>query len=323
MKQTGQKRARKAAGSTTGAASRARVGQRRLPFVRLFERFGMLRVARFVQRFTGFFVRARHGIGIAASVVLILASAGYGAVRGGHMPDVLDALADARDATANALGFRITSIALAGQKQITREEILTIAGVTGRTSLLFVDADAARTRLKANPWIAEAAVLKLYPGRLRIEITERKPFALWQDNRKVSVIASDGTVLEPYVARRFTNLPLLVGHGADTRAREILNLLDQYPSIRETMRAAVLVADRRWNVRLKSGIDIKLPERDVAQALETLVAMDRDKKILSRDITAVDLRIADRVTVRLSDEATRARDEMFKDKKGKRKGSDA
>jgi cell division protein FtsQ len=50
--------------------------------------------------------------------------------------------------------------------------------------------------------------------------------------------------------------------------------------------------------------------------------MDQDKKILSRDITAVDLRIADRVTVRLSDESAKAREEMFKDKK-KKKGSDA
>ena len=37
------------------------------------------------------------------------------------------------------------------------------------------------------------------------------------------------------------------------------------------------------------------------QALERLVALDRDKKLLSRDITSVDLRLPDRVTVRLSD----------------------
>jgi cell division protein FtsQ len=241
MKRTRQKRARKTAGSPTETASRGRASsRRRMPFAGLFDRLGLYRLSRFLNRFSGPLMRARRGIGVTATVVLILASAGYGAVRGGHVPVVLDALADARDALANALGFRITSIALAGQKQITREEILTIAGVTGRTSLLFVDADAARDRLKANPWIADASVLKLYPGRLRIEITERKPFALWQDNRQVSVIASDGTVLEPYVARRFTGLPLVVGHGADARAQEVMSLLDQYPSIRDAMRAAWL-----------------------------------------------------------------------------------
>ncbi len=70
---------------------------------------------------------------------------------------------------------------------------------------------------------------KLYRGRLQIDITERKPFALWQENGRVSVISDDGTVLEPYVARRFVTLPLVVGKGAETRARDFLSLLAQYP----------------------------------------------------------------------------------------------
>src|SRR5208282_4588528 len=101
-----------------------------------------------------------------------------------------------------------------------REEILTIAGVTGRASLLFLDADAARVRLLANPWIADASVLKLYPDRLQITVTERAAFALWQKDRQVSVISADGTVLEPFVANRYVSLPLVVGRGAQRRASE-------------------------------------------------------------------------------------------------------
>ena len=111
---------------------------------------------------------------------------------------VIAELRDFRDAVANAVGFRITSIALAGQRRLTREEILTTAGITGRSSLLFLDAAEARARLKANPWIAEATVLKLYPGRLHIAVTERDAFALWQRDGKVEVIADDGTVVEPF-----------------------------------------------------------------------------------------------------------------------------
>jgi cell division protein FtsQ len=61
----------------------------------------------------------------------------------------------------------------------------------------------------------------------------------------------------------------------------------------------------------------------VERALDTLVQLDRDKKLLSRDITAVDLRLPDRVTVRLSDEAFAARQEALKDKKAKKKGGAA
>ena len=99
-------------------------------------------------------------------------------------------------------------------------------------------------------------------------------------------------------------------------------VIDHYPAIRAALRASVLVAERRWNLRLESGVDVRLPETDVEQALDRLAALDREKKLLSRDIVAVDLRLPDRVTVRLSEAAAQAREEALKDKK-KKKGGDA
>jgi cell division protein FtsQ len=236
---------------------------------------------------------------------------------------VVAELADMCDAIANAAGFRITSIALAGNRHVTREEILTTAGVTGRTSLLFLDAIAARDRLTGNPWIADATVLKLYPGRLHIVVTERDAFALWQKDGKVTVISDDGTVVEPYVSKRFAKLPLVVGAGAAKLGKQFLALLDHYPEVRGEMQAAVLVAQRRWNLQLKNGIDVRLPETGIEAAIETLIKLDRDKKLLSRDIVAVDLRLPDRVTVRLSAAAAEARDEALKAQKPKKKAGDA
>jgi len=269
-------------------------------------------------------VHVPRGVGIAAAIALVLASAAYGAVRGDHVPVVMAELRDLRDAVANVGGFRITSIALAGQRRLTREEILEIAGVTGRTSLLFLDAADTRARLKANPWIAEATVLKLYPGRLHFGITERDAFALWQRDGKVEVIASDGTVVEPYAGGEpFAKLPLVVGLGAATRAKDFLALLDKYPLVRDKLQAAVLVAERRWNLALSNGIDVRLPEAGVEQALDLLLKLDHDDKILTRDITAIDLRLPDRVTVQLSDEAAAARAEALKGKAVKKKGGAA
>jgi cell division protein FtsQ len=267
--------------------------------------------------------RVPRGAGIAAAAVFVLASICYGTVRGGHMPEVAAELRDFRDSVANLVGFRIASIALAGQSRLTREEILQSAGITPRTSLLFLDAADARARLKANPWIAEATILKLYPGRLRIGITERDPFALWQRAGKVAVIAEDGTVVEPFAGTRFGKLPLVVGEGAETRAKELIALLDKYPLVRLQLHAAVLVAERRWNVMLDNGIDVRLPEEGIASALDTLIKLDRDDKILSRDVAVIDLRLPDRVTVQLSEEAAAARAEALKPKTPKKKAGAA
>lgn len=264
-----------------------------------------------------------RGTGVAATIALIGGSIAYGAVRGDHVPQAIAQFREARDAFANAAGFNIADVLLDGQKEIAREQILSLAGVTGTASLLFLDVDAARERLKSNPWIAEATILKLYPDRLHIKVVERTPFALWQKDGRISVVARDGTVVQPYADETNAKLPLVVGSGADKQAHEFLTLLARYPSIRDQVRASILVADRRWNLKLNNGLDIRLPETGIADAFETLLTLDRDKKLLSRDIASIDLRLPDRVTVRLSDEAAQAREDVLKERKTKKKGGDA
>lgn len=261
-------------------------------------------------------------LGVAATIVVLLATGGLGIIKGGHIDELTAALNDTRNALANSVGFRITNTVINGRRQLSQDEVLAIGGVNGRSSLLFLDAASVRDKLKANPWIAEANVLKLYPGQLQIDIVERSAFALWQQDRRVAVIAEDGAVLEPYVARRFTSLPLIVGKGAETRAKDFLALLDRYPQVRSVTKAAILVGERRWNLRLKDGLDIRLPENDVGNALAALSKLDKEDRLFSRDIVAIDMRLADRLTVRLSEDAAKAREEQFK-KAAKKKVGDA
>jgi cell division protein FtsQ len=261
--------------------------------------------------------------GVVLTVLLLAGSAAFGIVKGGHLDDFISALSDTRNALANSAGFRITTVAINGRKQLTQDEVLASGGVNGRSSLLFLDAAAVRDRLKANPWIADATVLKLYPGQLQIDIVERSAFALWQQEGRLSVISDDGTVLEPYLSRRFVSLPLVVGKGAETHARDFLALLARYPQVHAVTKAAIFVGERRWNLRLKDGLDIRLPENEVGNALASLSKLDRDDRLFSRDIVAVDMRLPDRLTVQLSDDAAKAREELFKKQQPKKKAGDA
>jgi cell division protein FtsQ len=287
------------------------------------------RPLRFAQRWFGILIdlNVPRGAGASAAAMLLLASTVYGVVKGGHVPDIIENVQNICDDAANRAGFRISEVALTGNSEVSREDILSLAGVTGRSSLLFLDAARTRVRLLTNPWIAEAAVLKLYPGRLRMEIKERQAFALWQKAGRLSLIAADGTVLETFVPPRFSALPLVVGAGAERNARDFLELIKRYPAIAKMVDASVFVAERRWNLRLKSGIDVLLPEREPAQALATLIDLNRDKNLLARDIAAIDLRLSNRVTVRQSDTAAAARDAALKaaadkEKKAKRKDTE-
>src|SRR5882724_3698444 len=296
---------------------RERLGPRRLAAKPLLQRERPHRLIAFLERYLP------HRAGVVATILILLGSAGLGVVKGGHLEEFTAALSDTRNAIANSAGFRITSVAINGRKQLSQDEVLAIGGVNGRSSLLFLNAATVRDKLKANPWIGEATVLKLYPGQLQIDIVERSAFALWQQGGRLSVISDDGAVLEPYVSRRFVSLPLVVGKGADTRARDFLSMLARYPQVRVATKAAILVGERRWNLRLQDGLDIRLPENDVGNALAALSKLDKEDRLFSRDIVAVDMRLPDRLIVQLSEDAAKAREELFKDKKPKKKAGDA
>jgi cell division protein FtsQ len=206
-----------------------------------------------------------------------------------------------------------------GASILSRDELLRAAGVTPQSSLLLLDPESMRAALKRDPRIAEVTVRKFYPDRLDIVVEEREPFARWQRAGQTHLIARDGTVLRSDVGAEGATLPLVVGVGAEKHAAAFVTLLQSFPAIRSEVRAGILVAERRWNLRLKNGIDVRLPEEDPALALEQLVTLDRTKQLLSRDVTVIDLRVPERVSVGLSDEAAAA----LKQKAAKRKGADS
>ena len=283
------------------------------------------RFSLFLRRAT---VRAKQfhflrGTGIVSVIAIFAVAGGYGAIKGGHLDQFYVTLHNAADRAAQAVGLDTAQVTVSGTKRLKREDVLRAAGMAEKSTLFLIDAAKARAALLQNPWIADAEVRKLYPDRLEIKIEEKKAYAIWQNKGRYAVIAKDGTVIDQIDAKdiRNSSMPFVVGAGAEKKAAELYALLARFPAIKAEVAAAVMVGERRWNLRLKSGLDIRLPDEDADVALLRLVALDRDDKILSRDITVIDLREADRVTVRLSDEAKAARDAAFKDMK-KKKGKD-
>jgi cell division protein FtsQ len=258
---------------------------------------------------------------VAMTLAIVGGAAMFGTVRGGHMPVVNDFMKDVGDSVAHFAGFEIADADVRGHNRLRREQILAAAGITPNTSLVLLNADVARDKLKSNPWIADAVVRKYYPNKIEIEVTEREAFALWQRAGKLSIIARDGTVLEEITSGRPEKLPLVVGDGAAKTAAEFLAVLDRFPAIKAEVYGAVFIAERRWNLRMTNGIDIRLPEQDLIAAFEALQRLAQEQKILARDVEMIDLRIPGQVVVRMSAAAAAAYDEQRNPKKKARGAS--
>ncbi|NBN63376.1 FtsQ-type POTRA domain-containing protein [Microvirga tunisiensis] len=248
-----------------------------------------------------------RGTGSVAAVAFLAATITYGVILGGYGRMVSEAL-------ISAAGFGIETVKLSGQRETSDYQILSTLGIEDGASMVMFDVDGARERLTQIPWIKSASVMKLYPNTLKVTVEERIPFALWQRGTTVSIINEQGDVITDQVDGRYANLLLVVNEGAQKRAGEIIAALDKVPVLRPRVRAAFLVSNRRWDLMLENGITVRLPENGMDVALAELVEMDASTALLTRDIAAVDLRLADRVVVRLTDEAAERRRESLEGK---------
>jgi cell division protein FtsQ len=96
----------------------------------------------------------------------------------------------------------------------------------------------------------------------------------------------------------FKALPIIVGERAPDHAPALLDLMIAEPLLAERLEAATWIGDRRWDLKLKNGMTVKLPEADVGFALRRLALAQEDDGLLDKDLTVIDARQSDRLTVR-------------------------
>lgn len=265
-------------------------------------------------------VFARPGAGLAATIMLFGAIGFAGLIQNGGFAELVAREGAPYDIAARAVGFSISAVTITGQSRLREQELLAASGVGPRNSLLFLDANAVRERLLKLPLVKSARVMKLYPNRLVVAIEERQPHALWQLGGRVQIIAEDGVVIDELRDERFLNLPFVVGEGAQKRLPIYLLLLSGIGELTSRIKAGVLVAGRRWNIEMINGVTVKLPENDPGGALATLARLQREARILDKDIMSIDLRTPGRVAVRLTEEGAATREATLSRKSHKSGG---
>jgi len=257
-----------------------------------------------------------------AGVCFLAISFIYGAYVGDQMGQVKRLLRMGAAGASSIVGLTVETVTLTGRKRSSDAELLAALNIERGDSMLKFDADEARARLEKIGWVSKASVHRLFPNTVLIDIEERKPFAIWQRGGRLSIIDEKGVPLGALRVEDHGHLPLVVGYGAEDEAMKLYTQIELYPGIKSLVRAAIRVADRRWNLRLLNGITINLPEVGVPEALVQLAKLDDDHGLLSRDIELVDFRIVDRVTIRLTDEAAQRRAASYSGKAGKTKNGD-
>jgi cell division protein FtsQ len=208
-------------------------------------------------------------------------------------------------------GFTVSGYQIVGLKHLSRapvDEVVTEelrraadAAGTAKAPQALVDSGAIRRRLLQFGWVKDARVLRRLPDTLVIDVVERTPAALWQNQGQLALIDSQGVVLDRVPVDQMPDLPLLIGPGANAQEEELARLMADVPTLKPQLASATWVGGRRWDLNFQSGETVALPEgdSDARAALTKFAKVDKQSGLLGRGIVRFDLRVPGKMIVRL------------------------
>ena len=226
----------------------------------------------------------------------------------------LDIPAKAERAAGSAIGragFTVTGYQIVGLNRMNRalvdevvtDELRRAADSAGsaKAPQALVNVSEIRRRLLEYGWVKDARVSRRLPDTLVIDIVERHPAALWQNDGQLTLIDSDGVVLDRVPVDKMPDLPLLIGAGANGEAEELSRIMAAVPTLKPQLASATWVGGRRWDLSFQSGETVALPEGEQAAsaALTKFARVDKSSGLLGRGIVRFDLRVPDKMIVRL------------------------
>lgn len=204
-------------------------------------------------------------------------------------------------------GLTVKKISIEGDFFIVESDIEGVAEITIGEPLLAVDIKAIKNRVEQMKWVNRAIITRKLPDEVVINIKEHKPAALWQVDNKLWIISDEGIQISDQQLEYFSSLPMISGVGADQELENLLVSVSSSNALFELVETAIWIGGRRWDLILKNGIKIMLPENDMDYAWESLADFEREQQLLARNILAVDFRIKDKMVVRLTPEEAQRR----------------
>lgn len=157
-----------------------------------------------------------------------------------------------------------------------------------------------KKKMEALPWVDLAVVERMFPSAVMIRITEHRPVAIWQQGRKFYVINASGEIVEETDDyRAYGDIMLVAGDGAAERLKSFMAMLSAHPRVLEKVVSASFVGERRWDVFLKNGLLIRLPEDNPQQKISIIDDMIRQGNLDNRPIKTVNMILDTRMFIEL------------------------
>ena len=202
-------------------------------------------------------------------------------------------------------GFHVEDVEIQGRRNADLMGIMQTLGIKRGEILYAVNISAARQRLRSLDWIEDAVIKRRFPSHLTVRLKERVPAAVWQNDGQFFVVDMSGAIVQVGNVSSWSHLPQVVGTGATDDLPTLQLLLDESMELRSEIDSMVRVGQRRWDIHLKNGLIVQLPANKPLEGWLQFLEIQRTHDVLARPLRIIDLRLPDRITVRLTDEGVK------------------
>ncbi len=214
---------------------------------------------------------------------------------------------DARQGFQTRPQFMVQSMAITGTDAALEADVAAVLPIIFPVSSFDLDLEALRKQVEDLQAVKSARVKVGEAGALQVAVNPRVPVALWRDGTILRLIDAEGIQSGTVIARSDRlDLPLIAGDGAEQNIVEALALHAGAGPLRDRVRGLVRMGERRWDIVLDRDQRILLPGEDPVAAFDRIIALNEAQDMLKRDVVVVDMRNANRPTLRMNEEAALA-----------------
>ncbi|MEO0670277.1 MAG: cell division protein FtsQ/DivIB [Pseudomonadota bacterium] len=223
----------------------------------------------------------------------------------GNQTLVTDTFAEFRASIEERPEFMVNLMAVDGADGPLAAAIREAVPLEFPLSSFDLDLEEVRATLALMPPV-QAVSVRIRPGGvLQVDVTPRTGAAIWRTAGGLYLVDNSGVEFAEVSGRAARpDLPVIAGEGAPDHMDEALALVQAAAPLGDRLRGLVRLGNRRWDVVLDRDQRILLPTEGAVRALERVIALEGAQEVLSRDVSRIDLRLADRPTVRMTQTAT-------------------
>lgn len=196
--------------------------------------------------------------------------------------------------------FMLDALSIEGASDSLNAEIREVLGLHFPISSFDLDLAELHKQVLSLPPVNIAEAHIKGGGILHIKVSEKTPALLLKKETGFHVLSERGEYIRSLSSREhFSDLPVITGDGAENAATQAMAIFKSIDMKLDQVRGLVFVGQRRWNIIMKSGQVVMLPENDPEQAIQKILLLDKTEQILSRQIAVFDFRLLSRITLRV------------------------